>query len=212
LAHTARTSESQRGDARREEILAAALEAFSELGFAKATTKRIAQAGALRSPALIYWYFPSKEALLRAVFERYARVLRSQADASAPAPAMAPEEFLPLVARGGLELFRDRQIRQVYRLFMQEWPLLEKLGISLRSDERPDNVYTYMQRYFEDQARRGALRPHDAAAAARSFIAQIWAQVEARHLFPSIYPEPPDDERFVEDLVSLFLDGLRPRD
>ena len=47
---------------RRAQILDAAFEEFSEKGFKGATIKSIARAAGLQSPALIYWYFPDKEA------------------------------------------------------------------------------------------------------------------------------------------------------
>ena len=52
---------------RRAQILDAAFEEFSEKGFKGATIKSIARAAGLQSPALIYWYFPDKEALFREV-------------------------------------------------------------------------------------------------------------------------------------------------
>ena len=48
---------------RRGQILDAAFEEFAAKGFKGATIKSIAQAAELQSPALIYWYFPNKEAL-----------------------------------------------------------------------------------------------------------------------------------------------------
>ena len=50
---------------RREQILKAAFEEFAAKGFKGATIKSIAEAAGLQSPALIYWYFPDKEALFR---------------------------------------------------------------------------------------------------------------------------------------------------
>jgi len=210
VTSTARSVETQKGDARKEEILAAALEVFSDLGFTKATTKRIADAAGLRSPALIYWYFKNKEELLQAVFLRYARVLRTGTDATSAAPDAPPDEMLRRVALAGLTFFSDPQVRRIYRLFMQEWPMLEKLGIGLRTNELRDNIYAFMERYFADQIARGNLREHNPAASARAFVSQIWTQVEARYLFPSIYPEPPDDEIFVEEMVTMLLHGLLP--
>lgn len=210
-AHVRKES-TEHGEARRAEILAAALRVFSEVGYTKATTKRIADAAGLRSPGLIYWYFPNKQELLRAVFFHYAVVLRTGTTRADAPLEIAPDEFLRRAASGGLAFFEDPLVRQVYRLYMCEWPLLEKLGIHVRASELPDNVYDFIERYLRRQAELGVLRPHDSAAAARSFVSQIWAQVEARHLFPSIYPIPPENDVFVEQLVDLFLGGLLARD
>lgn len=210
VAQKAHAVESESSERRRRDILRAALQVFAEVGYTKATTKRIAEAAGVRSPGLLYWYFPNKSELLKAVVIEYAPVLRTDTSPDSEPLDVPPDELLPRMAIGGLAFFEDSRIRQVYRLLMSEWPLLEKLGVGLRTSDRPDNVYAFLERYLDEQVRRGRLRPHNTAAAARSFISQIWAQVEARHLFPSIYPDPPDNETFVADLVELFLDGLRP--
>ena len=62
---------------RRGQILDAAFEEFSEKGFKGATIKSIARAAGLQSPALIYWYFPDKEALFREVLGSKIPVLRA---------------------------------------------------------------------------------------------------------------------------------------
>jgi TetR/AcrR family transcriptional regulator len=54
------------------QILDAAFEEFSTKGFKGATIKSIAGAAGLQSPALIYWYFPDKEALFNAVLTTHA--------------------------------------------------------------------------------------------------------------------------------------------
>jgi AcrR family transcriptional regulator len=79
-------------DARRAQLLDAATHAFSEFGYRGATTKAIA-AEAEVAEALIYRYFPSKEALFIAVVERTAsrlvRATRSALDANRTNPVRA---------------------------------------------------------------------------------------------------------------------------
>ena len=55
---------------RRAQILDAALHVMAEHGFRGASIKRIAERAGLRSPALIYWYFKDKHALLEGVLQR----------------------------------------------------------------------------------------------------------------------------------------------
>ena len=62
---------------RRAQILDAAFEEFSAKGFKGATIKSIAGAAGLQSPALIYWYFPDKEALFREVLGSKIPVVRA---------------------------------------------------------------------------------------------------------------------------------------
>src|SRR5260221_7083408 len=53
---------------RREQIIDAAMRVFAEKGFGKATNKDIAREADI-TPGLIYYYFESKEALLKAIIE-----------------------------------------------------------------------------------------------------------------------------------------------
>ena len=69
---------------RRAQILDAAFKEFSEKGFKGATIKSIAGVAGLQSPALIYWYFPDKEALFREVLGAKIPVLRAVRDRRTP--------------------------------------------------------------------------------------------------------------------------------
>jgi TetR/AcrR family transcriptional regulator len=90
---------------RRAQILEAAFEEFSSKGFKGATIKSIARTAGLQSPALIYWYFPDKEALFREVLEARIPVLRTVRD-PAGLLDLPPEKVLPTIARGYLRQSR----------------------------------------------------------------------------------------------------------
>ncbi len=64
-----RTPRQERSKATREAIVEAAARVFSEVGLERATTARIAEVAGV-SPGSMYQYFPSKEALVTALFER----------------------------------------------------------------------------------------------------------------------------------------------
>ena len=63
-----KTRRQEQAEARRGQLLAVALDLFSERGIRGATIKEIAQAAGV-TEGLIYHYFPSKAALVRAVVE-----------------------------------------------------------------------------------------------------------------------------------------------
>ena len=54
---------------RREQIIDAALRVFAEKGFAHATNSEIAREAGNMTPGLIYYYFKSKEDLLKVVLQ-----------------------------------------------------------------------------------------------------------------------------------------------
>ena len=194
---------------RRDQILEAALGVFGELGYARATIKRIAAAAGLRSPALIYWYFPDKVALCRAVVQHYGQMPRVIAGANLSSD-VAPEVLLERLGRVFLRFFDDPKVQQLFRLAIVERRMLEEIGFSVERD-LPGNPFFFLETYFSRQIETGVFLPHDPKMAARSFIAQLWAQVGARHFFPGLGPEPPDDEPFLAAMVPLFLDGVRLR-
>src|SRR6266853_322636 len=84
---------------RRTQILDAALHVMSEHGFRGASIKRIAEHAGLKSPALIYWYFKDKQALLEGVLHRMAPFLGAvaQLEDSLDDP---PEHVLPRIMNG----------------------------------------------------------------------------------------------------------------
>ncbi len=65
-----------RGERRMAEILDAAADAFAELGYEKASTNAIAARAGI-SPGSLYQFFPSKEAVARALADRFVADMRA---------------------------------------------------------------------------------------------------------------------------------------
>jgi AcrR family transcriptional regulator len=96
-----RAAKSQRkpkgaGQERREEILAAAKALFMSEGFAKVTTRAIAQEAGL-SQTGIYLYFPTKQDILRAIGEETHEALSAAFDRAVAGPGAPREAFRRLV-------------------------------------------------------------------------------------------------------------------
>ncbi|MGH8876168.1 MAG: TetR/AcrR family transcriptional regulator [Stackebrandtia sp.] len=155
-----------KGRIRREDILAAAVEAYGEVGYHGASLREIAKRVGISHAGLLY-YFPSKEALLAAVLER-----RDAADA----------ERERLLGKPGLEVLRsfvaltahncrDRGIVDIY----------SRLAAEAISPDHP--AHEYFKRHYRDAracvdesfrvlARNGQLRDGvEAEPAAVAFIA-----------------------------------------
>ena len=104
---------------RRQAILDAAFEEFSTKGFQGATIKSIARAARVRSPALLYWYFPTKEDLFQAVLGQHAPILQVVLDPGSLRDR-PPEEVLPLLARAYLATADTVANQRLLRLLMSE--------------------------------------------------------------------------------------------
>ncbi len=192
---------------RREQILDAALNVFARHGFHKATIKQIAREAGLKSPALIYWYFPSKADLFHAVVQRLAGLF-SHLTEYEPLLNQPPEDLLLRLAQQYLAIFDNPQAENLFRTLVAD---------ALRAPERSTElveqtmgrVVKFLVTYFEHQIAQGRLRKHNAEASARAFLGVLNAFVMSRTFFPPLHAGFPDRNTYATHIVSIFLDGLR---
>ena len=192
---------------RRKQIMDAALRVFARHGFHGATIKRIAEEAGLKSPALIYWYFKNKDDLYQAVMMELSPLLRQAAD---PAGLMdkPPEEVLTILARSYLSTFESPDVRRLFRILISE---------AFRTPEVAEYVaergivvvLNFLVSYLQHQVDLGRLRPHDPQSGARAFLGMLVTYILGRELFPPLRRTLPDAEHYVEQIVAIFLDGLR---
>lgn len=194
---------------RRAQILEAAFEEFSEKGFKGATIKSIARAAGLRSPALIYHYFPDKEALFREILESQALGAPFMQVISGPVMDLPPEEVLTKLGAG---LFRFGATRQrTIRLVIGEVFRHQELAeVWIRIG--PGRVLGFLKRYLDRQIELGRLRPHDTRSGARVFVGMLMPQVIGQVFFPTLLEDGLTDEEHLENVIDIFLEGLRPEE
>src|SRR5260370_16817772 len=106
---------------RRAQILDAALHVMAEHGFRGASIKRIAERAGLRSPALIYWYFKDKHALLEGIFTRMSPFLSTIADAEASLDD-PPEQVLPRVVGSFVKVALQPDTGSFMRVMLSQFP------------------------------------------------------------------------------------------
>jgi AcrR family transcriptional regulator len=191
---------------RREQILKAAFEEFAAKGFKGATIKSIAEAAGLQSPALIYWYFPDKEALFREVLSSQVPVLRAVAD---PAPIMdlPPEEVLPRLGRAYFA-FEQFDVRMLQLMVGEAVRRPEVAEMFIRNG--PGKILEFLKIYLEHQIELGRLKPHDARSSARAFIGMLMPQLAGQLFFPALLEDGLGDEEHLKTAVNIFLEGLKP--
>ena len=192
---------------RRAQILDAAFEEFSAKGFKGATIKSIARAAGLQSPALIYWYFPDKEALFRDVLGTKMLVVRAVTE---PGRLMElpPEEVLPTIARRYLATFDDPAAQRMVRLMVSE-AMRRPENAEIFGNAVIKRVLGFLKRYMARQIELGMLRPHDVRSSARAFIGMLLPQAGGKLFFPAIREDGLTDEEHVENATRMFLEGLR---
>jgi AcrR family transcriptional regulator len=193
---------------RRGQIVDAAFEEFSEKGFKGATIKSIARAAGLQSPALIYWYFPDKEALFREVLGSKIPVLRAVGEPTGLLD-QPPDRVLPTIARGYLSTFDDPAAQRMVRLIMGDAIRRPEIA-RLFGSAVIKRVLGFLKRYMARQVELGRLRPHDVRSSARAFIGMLLPQAGGKLFFPAVREDGLTDEEHIENAVNLFLEGLRP--
>jgi AcrR family transcriptional regulator len=193
---------------RRAQILDAAFEEFSAKGFKGATIKSIAGAAGLQSPALIYWYFPDKEALFREVLGSKIPILRAVTEPDGLMD-LPPEEMLPRLGRAYFA-FERIDVRVLKLVIGEAVRRPEVAETFIRSG--PGRVLNFLKLYLERQIELGRLRPHDARSSARAFIGMLMPQLAGRLFLPALVEDGLTDEEHLETAVDIFLSGLRPEE
>lgn len=197
-------------EGRREQILAAAFEEFASKGYRGATIKSIAGEAGLQSPALIYWYFPDKEALFREVVESRltdAPVLRMVSDPD-ELTDLPPEEVLKSLGRAyfGFEKL-DRRALQLFLGEVIRRPAMREAFFEFG----PGRVLSFLEEYLGRQIEAGKLRPHDTRSSSRAFMGMLVPQLAGKVFFPALAENGPTDEEHLETVVSIFLGGLEAK-
>ncbi len=191
---------------RRSQILEAAFEEFAAKGFKGATIKGIAAAARLQSPALIYHYFPDKEALFREVMESRIPIVRAVTDLE-PLMDLPPEKVLTRLGLAYLSF--DRSNTQEIRLVIGEAIRRPEVAEAF-IESGPGRVLEFLKRYLARQVETGRLRPHDVRSSARAFIGMLMPQVVGKVLFPALVEDGLTDEEHLKTTIEVFLKGLEP--
>ncbi|CAN5815761.1 TetR/AcrR family transcriptional regulator [soil metagenome] len=195
---------------RRAQILEAAFEEFSAKGFKGATIKSIARAANLQSPALIYWYFPDKEALFREVLGTRIPLLRAVRD-PASLLDLPPENVLPSIAKRYLSTFDSRATQRMARLLVGEAMRRPEVA-EIFGNAVIQRVLGFLKSYMARQVELGRLRPHDVRASARAFIGMLVPQAGGKVFLPAIREDGLTDDEHVEAVVAIFLHGLERKE
>jgi AcrR family transcriptional regulator len=171
---------------RREEILDAAKRVFADNGFHQTAIADIARAAKL-SYGSVYWYFDTKESLFQALTEREEQALWHHVGAALEDSGDEdPERIL------------TRGVRATFEFFAAD-----PAAARLLSFER---FTADIERLITDAQRRGVVVAGPAPVLARSvagLISTMAAQLSAEPTF--------DPDETAEVVVSLLLNGLRPR-
>ena len=189
-----------------QRILDAAFAEFAQKGFRGATIKSIGQAAGLKSPSLIYWYFPSKEDLFLEIVRVRQPLLQVVIDADSLLDR-PPKELLLSLAKTYISSMEQPEMQQMARLFLAEVGQRPDLA-DLISQNLMEPVLAFLSSYLAHQVKLGRLRPHDERSSSRAFIGMLLPHVISMVLFPRLHADGPTNEEHLETAIDIFLRGV----
>lgn len=189
---------------RREQIAAAALRVFAQKGFLRATNKDIAREAGI-TPGLIYHYFASKEALLKAIVELQSPVQLTRS-LSPQILALPPEPLIRVLLLQMLAVVEGERFTQLLRVFLPEAihnPALAALGLPSHQE-----ATRFLETYLAAKMASGELRRADPAMAAQALMSAIMGFVLRRQILRDPLALQYTQEQIVDGVVTSALHGL----
>jgi AcrR family transcriptional regulator len=195
-------------EARRQQIMDAALEVFAHKGFEKATNKDIARAAQIKSPGLIYHYFKDKADLLRNILQQRAPAIQFliHAEEQMDKP---PREVLTLFANSFIMTLTDKATTAGFKLLLGE-SLRKPIVADMFNKMGPLRAFAFLNTYFQHHMDLGHLRRIEPGIAVRLFIGPMVMFVLTREVFTQADTETLAPQTMADTLVDVFLRGMDP--
>jgi AcrR family transcriptional regulator len=193
----------------RGDILARALDLFSERGFYGTSTRDIARAVGVRESAL-YHHFPSKEAILAALLAELGpgRVqMVAGLDPAALLDALGPEQTLRRMVQLMLSIWATDEERKMFRVILSDGQRLQLEGMVDMAATHA-RVVEGLKRLLGEMHRRGHVRALDPEAAAQAFVGPL-VFLRFTHLALPATPDLAALEAAGERHAAFYWDCIR---
>jgi AcrR family transcriptional regulator len=191
-------------DAKRQEILKAAMELFAKNGFRGTTTRDLA-AHADVNEAIIFRYFTNKTELYRAILEEKVHQGDNHyTEVEEMAKTSDLQTFLEFIGHRFME--RHEQDSTFMRLLLfsaLEGHELADMFLAAMAVRDP------MATYLERQMDAGTFRRADPILAARAFVGMFVCHVQMQELFGQKKTREFDRSEVVRTFVSIYLAGMK---
>jgi AcrR family transcriptional regulator len=184
----------------RRKILEAAVEIGSKEGYARATTKAIAEAAGVNEITL-FRHFGSKANLFSAAIEQY----------GGPALAPAIEAQLSgdyrkdLTVFGGLFFRILLERKDLLRLMLCESAHIPEVRTVLARN--PREFRKTLARYLRSQMEAGVIRDQHAEAMAQAFLGMFFAYAISLNVFDEAIQPALSNSELVAQFVNIFVGG-----
>ncbi|SRR5437899_2436300 len=192
---------------RRDQIIDAAMQVFAQKGFIRATNKDIAREAGI-TPGLIYYYFDSKEDLLKTIVET-----RSPAQLMTTLPPqvfeLPPEIFIRMLILRALSIIETEQLIQLVRMLLPE--VVHNTGVASIIFPMIQRLLEFLGKYFEVQMEKGAIRRVDGVLTAQVMVGSVFVFVLRRQILHDPIALEYSHEQIAEVVSETVLQGILPR-
>jgi AcrR family transcriptional regulator len=182
-------------DDTRQRILVAAAQVFAEKGYARATTRLLAEAAGVNEVTL-FRHFGSKEGLFAAIIETYA----APALSTAIAAQLTGDYRQDLLTMGTRVLDTLLERSEAMRLMLCEAEQFPEVRQVMA--QNPRQLRQALAGYLRQQMAQGRVRPLNPEVAAQAFWGMFFAYTVSMWLLD----EPLDAGLSTEELVAEFVD------
>ena len=192
---------------RRDQIVDAAMQVFAQKGFTRATNKDIAREAGI-TPGLIYYYFESKEDLLKTIIETRSPA-QLMTTLSPQVFELPPQIFLRMLILRGLSIIESEQLIQLVRMILPEVAYNTEVAPIIFS--MIQRLLEFLGKYFEAQMGKGALRHVDGVLTAQVMLGSLFGFVLRRQILCDPTALEYTHEQIAEVVSETVLQGILPR-
>jgi AcrR family transcriptional regulator len=192
---------------RRDQIIDAAMQVFAQKGFTGATNKDIAREAGI-TPGLIYYYFESKEDLLKTIIETRSPA-QLMTTLSPQVFELPPDIFMRMVILRALSIIETDQFIQLVRMILPEVVHNTELEQMILPMTR--RLLEFLGKYFEVQMQKGALRRGDGVQTAQIMVGSVLIFVLRRHILHDSIALEYSQEQIADAVSETVLQGILPR-
>ena len=193
---------------KRKAILDAAQKVFAEHGFHGATNRLIAREAGITA-GTIYWYFPSKEELFRAMIRE--RSVVPDIVAALEEKDRPPAEVLRAVAHAYLQAFDRPEVAGLFRVVITEGPRFPEV-FEIVKQEILGKLIGSIATYITEGIMIGRFRQVDPFLTTVSFMSALAMQVIGKTILEGTGMDMPYlREGIVDTLVDAFVHGIERR-
>ncbi|HLZ45628.1 MAG TPA: TetR/AcrR family transcriptional regulator [Gemmatimonadales bacterium] len=200
----------RRKDARPDEILAAALEVFSDGGFAATKLEDVARRAGV-TKGTIYLYFESKEALFKALIRESIVPVIAQGEALAQSFTGSARELFEQLVREYWRLVGETALVNIPKLIMAEARNFPQLA-RFYYEEVVTRGHRLMAGVLQRGISAGEFRPVNVMVAAKLAMSPLMHAVVARKAFAACMPEGFDVASYLDTHIDLYLHGITATD